>query len=261
MGEASQTIVITGAGSGVGRATARQFLEQGWNVVLAGRTTASLEITADNNPNALVVPTDVSDAAAVKNLFARAVERFGTVDVLFNNAGTFGPTVTVDELTPEAWDEICGANLTGAINCAREAFAHYRTTGGGRIINNGSISAQVPRVKSTAYTVTKHAIAGLTKTIELDGREFNIRASQLDIGNAASKLLESFSASESIENEDAAYKSVKGALQPNGQYLEEPTFPVAEAAGAVWYIANLPLGVSINQLTITAGGMPYIGRG
>lgn len=245
---ARRTIVITGAGSGIGRATARLLLERGWNVVLAGRTRSTLEETAQDHRQALAVPTDVADAAAVEQLFTAAAQRFGSVDALLNNAGVFGPSVAIDELSPQDWETVCRINLTGAINAARSAFAHFKAHGGGRIINNGSISAQVPRVNSVAYTVTKHAIAGLTKSLELDGRDYRIRATQLDIGNTASDLLDDFGATQ-------------GALQPSGQRLVEPTFPLHEAAEAIAYIAGVPLGTSINQFTITAGGMPYIGRG
>ena len=245
---AARTIVITGAGSGIGKATAQLLLARGWNVVLAGRTEATLAQASDGHDKALVVPADVTDPDAVDALFTRAAQRFGRVDVLFNNAGVFGPAVPIDELSPQAWEEVCRINLTGAMNAARAAFAHFKLHGGGRIINNGSISAQVPRVNSVAYSVTKHAIAGLTKSLELDGRPYRIRATQLDIGNTASDLLDDFGATQ-------------GALQPSGQRLVEPTFPLAEAADAVAYIAGIPLGTSINQFTITAGGMPYIGRG
>ncbi|WP_159610697.1 SDR family oxidoreductase [Glutamicibacter sp. JC586] len=246
--EATRTVVITGAGSGIGRATARLLLSQGWNVVLAGRTKSTLEETAQSHPSALVIPTDVTDASAVDELFSAAQQRFGSVDVLFNNAGVFGSSVSIDQLSPEQWDQVCQINLTGAINAARSAFAHFKAHGGGRIINNGSISAQVPRVNSVAYTVTKHGIAGLTKALELDGRPYQIRATQLDIGNTASDLLDDFGAND-------------GALQPSGQRIVEPTFPLEQAAEAIAYIAGVPLGTSINQFTITAGGMPYIGRG
>lgn len=243
-----KTIVITGAGSGIGRATAQLLLAQGWNVVLAGRTERTLADTAQGHEQALVVPTDVTAPKAVDQLFEQAAQRFGSVDVLFNNAGIFGPAVAIDELSPEDWDQVCNINLTGAMNAARSAFALFKRQGGGRIINNGSISAQVPRVNSVAYSVTKHAIAGLTKSLELDGRAFRIRATQLDIGNTASDLLDDFGATQ-------------GALQPSGLRAVEPTFPLSEAAEAVAYIASVPLGTSINQFTITAGGMPYIGRG
>lgn len=244
----NRTILITGAGSGIGRATAQLMLSRGWNAVLAGRTEATLRETAPGHPRALVVPADVTEPEAVAQMFTAAQARFGSVDVLFNNAGVFGPAVPIDELSAEQWDEVCRINLTGAINAARAAFAHFKAHGGGRIINNGSISAQVPRVNSVAYTVTKHGIAGLTKCLELDGRAHRIRATQLDIGNTASDLLDDFGATQ-------------GALQPNGQRTVEPTFPLAEAADAVCFVASAPLGTSINQLTITAGGMPYIGRG
>lgn len=242
------TIVVTGAGSGIGRAATRLLLAQGWNVVLAGRTEASLLETAQEHSRALVVTADVSDPEAVQQVFLAAQSHFGSVDVLFNNAGIFGPSVAIDELTPQQWDEVCRINLTGAINAARTAFAHFKVHGGGRIINNGSISAQTPRVNSVAYTVTKHGIAGLTKCLELDGRPYRIRATQLDIGNTASDLLNDFGATQ-------------GALQPNGERMVEPTFPLQQAAEAIAYIAGVPLSTSVNQLTITAGGMPYIGRG
>jgi len=246
--EQGRTIVITGAGTGIGRATARLLLSQGWNVALAGRTKTTLEETAQSHSSALVHPADVTDPGAVDELFSAAQHRFGTVDVLLNNAGIFGPSVSIDELSPEQWDQVCQINLTGAINAARSAFAHFKANGGGRIINNGSISAQVPRVNSVAYTVTKHGIAGLTKALELDGRPHRIRATQVDIGNTASDLLDDFGAN-------------NGALQPSGQRIVEPTFPLEQAAEAIAYIAGVPLGTSINQFTITAGGMPYIGRG
>lgn len=242
------TILITGAGSGIGRATARKLLAQGWNVVLVGRTEATLEQTAQGHEHALVLSADVASAAEIRTLFAKATQHFGRLDTLFNNAGTFGPAVSIDELSEEDWDKVCKVNLTGAMNCAREAFKYMKVHGGGRIINNGSISAQVPRPRSVAYAVTKHAITGLTKSIELDGRPFNICASQIDIGNTASDIMDELGTSH-------------GALQADGSHKVEPTFELEQAADAVAYLANSPLTVSINQLTITAAGMPFIGRG
>jgi len=242
------TIIVTGAGSGIGRATSRLLLEQGWNVVLAGRTESSLEQTANGHPHALAVPCDVSKAQEVEALFEQATARFGRITALFNNAGIFGPTVHVGDLTPQAWDEVCAVNLTGAVNCARAAFNHMKEHGGGRIINNGSISAQVPRPHSIAYAVTKHGITGLTKSLELDGRPWNISASQIDIGNTASEIMDHLG-------------TASGALQADGSRKVEPTFPLSEAAAAVAFLANAPASASVNQLTITAAGMPYIGRG
>lgn len=242
------TILITGAGSGIGRATARMLLAEGWNVVLLGRTEATLLQTAQDHERALVLTADVANADQVSAAFAQATEHFGRLDVLFNNAGTFGPAVAIDELTAQDWDLVCQVNLTGAMNCAREAFKFMKTHGGGRIINNGSISAQVPRPRSVAYAVTKHAITGLTKSIELDGRPFSICASQIDIGNTATDIMEELGASH-------------GALQADGSRKVEPTFALEQAANAVVFLATSPLTVSVNQLTITAAGMPFIGRG
>lgn len=242
------TILITGAGSGIGKATARTLLSQGWNVVLAGRTEDTLRQAAQDHEHALVLTADVTSAGQVRELFAKATAHFGRLDALFNNAGTFGPAVSIDELHEDDWDKVCRVNLTGAINCAREAFIYMKDHGGGRVINNGSISAQVPRPRSVAYAVTKHAITGLTKSIELDGRSFNICASQIDIGNTASDIMNELGTSQ-------------GALQADGSLKVEPTFALQQAADAVAFLANSPLTVSVNQLTITAAGMPFIGRG
>ncbi|WP_396277602.1 SDR family oxidoreductase [Glutamicibacter creatinolyticus] len=246
--ESRRTIIITGAGSGIGRASARVLLSQGWNVVLAGRTEEKLRQAADGNPRALAVAADVAQSADVAELFEKASARFGRIHALFNNAGTFGPAVHVGDLSEEDWDEVCAVNLTGAINCARQAFNHMKDHGGGRIINNGSIAAQVPRPQSVAYAVTKHAITGLTRSMELDGRPWGITASQIDIGNAASEIMDQLGTS-------------TGALQADGTRKVEPTFALEEAARAVAFIANAPASAAVNQLTITAAGMPYIGRG
>lgn len=243
-----RTIVVTGAGSGIGRAVARRLLAHGWNVVLAGRGVEALRETAGALSQALVVPTDVTDPRAVEELFAAGVRHFGRIDVLFNNAGTFGPAANIGELTAEQWQEVCAVNLSGAMYCAGSAFRHMQRAGGGRIINNGSISAQVPRPATVAYAVTKHAITGLTKSIELDGREYGITASQIDIGNAATPMMSDVGA-------------ISGALQADGSRKVEPTFDVEQAAATIEFIAASPANVSLNHVTITAAGMPFIGRG
>lgn len=245
---APRTMVVTGAGSGIGRAVTRRMLAAGWNVVLAGRREAQLQETADNHPNALVVPTDITDPLAVERLFLAGIERFDRIDVLFNNAGVFGPAATIGELSAQQWQEVCAVNLSGAMFCAGAAFRHMQESGGGRIINNGSISAQVPRPASTAYAVTKHAINGLTKSIELDGRPYGIACSQVDIGNAASEMMKDVGAT-------------SGALQADGSRKIEPTFDMEQAAATIEFIAAAPAEVSINNVTITAAGMPFIGRG
>ncbi len=245
-----KVMVVTGAGSGIGRAVAQSALAEGWRVVLAGRRGAELLATAGGHPGAVAVPTDVTDEGAVDALFRRAVERFGRVDVLFNNAGMFGPAQSVDEISLADWNATVAVNLTGAMLCAAAAVRTMKSQQpqGGRIINNGSISAHSPRPKSTAYTVTKHAITGLTKSIELDGRPFGISCGQIDIGNTATSIMSTL---------DVA----RGALQANGELLVEPTFPVEEAARTVLFMAGLPASATIGQLTITAAGMPFVGRG
>ncbi|MDQ0278109.1 NAD(P)-dependent dehydrogenase (short-subunit alcohol dehydrogenase family) [Arthrobacter silviterrae] len=242
--------VVTGAGSGIGRAVSREFLQAGYGVVLAGRREAELVETAGGAPLALAVRTDVTRPDDVEHLFRAAVERFGRVDVLFNNAGTFGPAASVDEISPEDWNAVLAVNLTGAMLCAGAAVRTMKAQqpGGGRIINNGSISAHSPRPKSVAYTVSKHAISGLTKSIELDGRAFGVSCGQIDIGNTATDIM-------------ATLDVATGALQADGRRLVEPTFPVAEAARTVLMMAELPASANIGSLVITAAGMPFIGRG
>lgn len=247
--------VVTGAGSGIGRAVARAFLDAGYRVALAGRHRETLTDTAGGaaagqQPPAMVIPTDVTDPGAVQSLFDAVDNAWGRVDVLFNNAGTFGPTGMVDEISPDDWNQTAAVNLTGAMLCAAAAIRLMKTQRpqGGRIINNGSISAHAPRPLSAAYTTTKHAITGLTKSISLDGRRFGISCSQIDIGNTATELL-------------AGIGSGDGALQPDGSRKVEPTFPVAEAARTVLLMAQLPATATIDSLTITASGMPFIGRG
>ena len=252
MSEPGRVAVVTGAGSGIGRAVTRALLRDGYRVVLAGRRAEMLEETLRDLEvaarDALVVPTDVTDAGAVRNLFARAGDAFARVDLLFNNAGIFGAPAPLDEFAVEQWQTVLDTNLTGSFLCAQEAFRAMKAQQpqGGRIINNGSISAHVPRPLAVAYTATKHAITGLTKAISLEGRPFNIACGQVDIGNAATDL------SASIKH---------GALQPDGSIVVEPTMDVRHAADAVLYMAGLPLQANVQFLTVMATNMPFIGRG
>jgi NADP-dependent 3-hydroxy acid dehydrogenase YdfG len=242
--------VVTGAGSGIGRAVTRGLLDAGFRVVLAGRREDALNETADGHPSALVVPTDVTVEAEVEALFARAVAEWGRVDVLFNNAGAFGPAASAAEISLDDWRGVLEVNLTGALLCAGAAMRAMiaQRPQGGRIINNGSISAQVPRPLSVAYTVSKHAITGLTKSIDLDGRPYGVSAGQIDIGNAQTSIM-------------AEIGVGQGALQADGTRRVEPTFEVADAARAVVFMAQLPAEANVASLTVTASGMPYGGRG
>jgi NAD(P)-dependent dehydrogenase (short-subunit alcohol dehydrogenase family) len=235
--------VITGAGSGIGRAVARALGAEGWGLALAGRRAEALEETA---PDALHVPTDVTRAESVEALFAAVDVRYGRVDLLFNNAGIGGPVVPVDELDPADWQAVVDTNLTGAFLCARAAFARFKRQGGGRIVNNGSISAHVPRPHQVAYTATKHAVAGLTKALALEGRPHNIAVGQIDVGNAATELTR---------------RMGEGVLQPSGDVRPEPTMDAADIARAVVYMASLPLDANVLTMTVMATGMPYVGRG
>jgi NAD(P)-dependent dehydrogenase (short-subunit alcohol dehydrogenase family) len=252
--EAPGVAVVTGAGSGIGRAVGRRLLADGWSVALAGRRRAPLEETAGAAAAALVVPCDVTVPADVERLFADAVEAFGRVDVLFNNAGTFGPSGDVGEVDPAAWESTVAVNLTGSFLCAAAAFRAMKAQEprGGRIINNGSISAHSPRPRSVAYTATKHAITGLTKSIELDGRPWGITCGQIDIGNTRTELVEQLNYTVGVG---------EGALQADGSRRVEPTFAVEEAAAAVAFMASLPAEASVGSLLITAAGMPFVGRG
>jgi NAD(P)-dependent dehydrogenase (short-subunit alcohol dehydrogenase family) len=252
--EAPGVAVVTGAGSGIGRAVGRRLLADGWSVALAGRRRPPLEETARAAPAALVVPCDVTVPADVERLFANAVEAFGRVDVLFNNAGTFGPSGDVGEVDPAAWESTVAVNLTGSFLCAAAAFRAMKAQEprGGRIINNGSISAHSPRPRSVAYTATKHAITGLTKSIELDGRPWGITCGQIDIGNTRTELVEQLNYTVGVG---------EGALQADGSRRVEPTFAVEEAAAAVAFMASLPAEASVGTLLITAAGMPFVGRG
>lgn len=241
--------IVTGAGSGIGRAIARALLAAGFGVTLAGRRKESLHETAEDHPHALVVETDITDEAQVERLLARHVEHFGRLDILVNNAGVFGPNADIGDLTSAEWESTLAVNLTGAMLCAGAAFRQMvaQSPSGGRIVNNGSISAQTPRPRSVAYTTTKHAIAGLTKSIELDGRAHRITATQLDIGNARTELIDRL--------------VTDGALQADGSRRLEPTMDAGHVADLVVQLARMPLEVSVPQLTVTAAGMPFIGRG
>jgi NAD(P)-dependent dehydrogenase (short-subunit alcohol dehydrogenase family) len=251
MSEHNKTAIVTGAGTGIGRAVSLAMLKAGYNVALAGRRSAALEATAstsDAGDRALVAPTDVSQSAEVDALFSKVVTTFGRVDLLFNNAGSFTPAVSIEELTDEQWNSVVSVNLTGAFYCARAAFRQLKSQkpGGGRIINNGSISAHVPRPFSAPYTSTKHAMTGLTRSLALDGRAFNIACGQIDIGNAATEMTAGIAA---------------GVLQANGTRMAEPTIDLRHIADAVLYMANLPLDANVQFMTVMATQMPFIGRG
>jgi NAD(P)-dependent dehydrogenase (short-subunit alcohol dehydrogenase family) len=242
--------VVTGAGSGIGRATARALLEAGFRVALVGRREDALHETAGAHPHALVVPADVTSADQVDVLFDTVVAEWGRVDVLFNNAGTFGPTASAAEISPTDWQATLDVNVTGALLCASAAMRVMiaQQPSGGRIINNGSVSAHVPRPRSVAYTVSKHAITGLTKSLDLDGRPHGISAGQIDIGNARTEIMDRLGVGD-------------GALQADGTRRTEPTFDVADAARAVLFMAQLPPEANVATLTVAAAGMPFGGRG
>ncbi|MGW5381528.1 SDR family oxidoreductase [Nocardia sp. NPDC003963] len=241
-------VVVTGAGSGLGRAMARALLEAGHHVVLTGRSAAPLAETANGHERSVVVTADVSRAESVRHLFARAAAEFGRIDVLINNAGTFGPTGAVDEIEPADWEQTLAANLTGTFLCAREAVRMMKTQTprGGRIINNGSLSAHTPRPAGAAYTATKHGVTGLTKSIALDGRDHDICCTQIDIGNAATAMTAGVEVS---------------ARQADGSRRAEPTFDPRHVADAVVRLAELPLDVTVPFMTIMANRMPFAGRG
>ena len=240
--------LVTGAGSGIGRASARGLLNDGWNVILVGRREQPLLETAAGHANARVIAADVSQASEVDRLFAQVKADLGRLDLLFNNAGIFPAGALIDEVSLETWEQSVAVNLNGAFLCARAAFGlmRHQSPIGGRIINNGSISAQAPRPLSVAYTVTKHAITGLTKQLSLDGRPFSIACGQIDIGNAASEMTTSFGA---------------GALQADGSRKAEPLMDMKCVADAVCHMASLPLGANVQFMTIMATNMPFIGRG
>jgi len=244
--------VVTGAGSGLGRAIAQALLTAGWKVAAAGRRAHLLEetVTWGDWPDeaGLAVATDVTSPESVAALFEAVGERWGRVDLLVNNAGVFGPGGAVDDIGWQQWRQIVDVNLTGSFLCAQHAVRMMKAQDprGGRIINNGSISAHAPRPNSVGYTATKHAITGLTKSISLDGRQYDIACGQIDIGNAATELTQAIS---------------QGALQADGSVRAEPTFDAKHVAAAVLYMASLPLDANVQFLTITATKMPFIGRG
>ena len=244
--------LVTGAGSGIGRATALALLREGYAVVLAGRRAEALDQTAaaagPDGTRALAVPADVSDAASVVGLFEKARETFGRLDLLFNNAGAGAPPVPLEELTVEQWRRVIDVNLTGVFLCTQAAFRLMKcqTPRGGRIINNGSLSAQTPRPNSAPYTASKHAVTGLTKATALDGRSYDIACGQIDIGNAAT---------------DMTARMKQGVLQANGEIAVEPTMAVEHVARAVVYMASLPLDANVLFLTVMATKMPFVGRG
>jgi NAD(P)-dependent dehydrogenase (short-subunit alcohol dehydrogenase family) len=255
MSTVAMVAIVTGAGSGIGKRTALAFLDKGYSVVLAGRRKGPLEKAAAESGSidsrTLVVPTDVADPEAVGNLFAKTRETFGRIDVLFNNAGIFGPSGLFEDIPYAEWKAVQDTNVTGAFLCAREAFRMMKsqTPMGGRIINNGSISAHTPRPNSAPYTTSKHAITGLTKSLSLDGRKYDIACCQIDIGNAATDLIKSIL-------EDGA-----GATQADGSVAMEPTLDLDHVARAIVHMASLPLEANIQFMTLMATKMPFIGRG
>jgi NAD(P)-dependent dehydrogenase (short-subunit alcohol dehydrogenase family) len=242
--------VVTGAGSGIGKAAALALLKDGYRVVLAGRRAERLAEVAEQGERdrALAVPTDVTDPAAVTALFGRTQQAFGRIDVLFNNAGKSSPPVPIEDLTYEQWKKVVDVNLTGMFLCAQAAVRMMKSQEprGGRIINNGSISAHTPRPHSAPYTATKHAVTGLTKSLALDGRAYDIACGQIDIGNALTEL---------------AAKMATGVPQADGSIRVEPLMDVSHVASAVVYMANLPLDANVPFLTIMATRMPFVGRG
>ncbi len=244
--------IVTGAGTGIGRQAALALLREGYAAVLAGRRAEPLEAVlaeaVEAGSRAIAVPTDVTDPASVRALFARTVEAFGRVDLLFNNAGASAPAIPLEELSFEQWKSVVDVNLTGTFLCTREAFAIMKNQSprGGRIINNGSISAHAPRPNSAPYTATKHAVTGLTKSTALDGRKYDIACGQIDIGNAAT---------------DMTRRMKEGVPQANGSIAVEPTMDVEHVARAVVYMAGLPLETNVQFMTIMATKMPFLGRG
>lgn len=251
MADTRKVALVTGAGSGIGRAVALALLGENYRVVLAGRRLETLQATAAlAPPEAAVLPVaaDVTDPASVQALFARTAETFGRLDVLFNNAGTGAPAIPLEDLTYEQWRQVVDVNLTGPFLCTQEAFRMMKsqTPRGGRIINNGSISATAPRPNSAPYTATKHAITGLTKSTSLDGRKYDIACGQIDIGNAATEM---------------TARMVNGVPQANGSLMVEPRIDPDHVARAVLYMAGLPLDANVLFMTVMATQMPLVGRG
>lgn len=252
MSTPSRFAVVTGAGSGIGRAVALALQADGFSVALAGRRAAQLEHTAamakSQRGAMLCLPTDVADPAGVRALFAEALQKFGRLDLLFNNAGISAPGIPMEDLSPQQWNSVVAVNLSGSFLCAQEAIKIMKAQNprGGRIINNGSISAHAPRPNSAPYTATKHAITGLTKCISLDCRKYDIACGQIDIGNAATEMTDRMAA---------------GIIQANGSMMVEPRIHLKHVADAVLYMANLPLEANVQFMTVMATTMPFIGRG
>ncbi len=252
MGSANKVAIVTGAGTGVGRAVALALLQEGYSVVLAGRRKELLDATARAagapGSQTLVVPTNVSDPSSVRGLFARTKEAFGRLDLLFNNAGIGAPSIPLEDLTYEQWKAVVETNLSGAFLCTQEAFRLMKSQEprGGRIINNGSISAHSPRPNSAPYTATKHAITGLTKSTSLDGRKYDIACGQIDIGNAATEM---------------TARMAEGVAQADGSIRVEPRMDPRHVADAVVYMASLPPDTNVQFLTVMATKMPFVGRG
>jgi NAD(P)-dependent dehydrogenase (short-subunit alcohol dehydrogenase family) len=252
MGNVKKIALVTGAGSGIGKAVALAFLRDGYGVVLAGRRADPLAMTVREagpaGAQALAVPTDVRDPLSVRDLFAKIRQTFGRLDVLFNNAGTAAPSIPLEDLTYEQWRTVVETNLTGAFLCTQGAFSLMKsqTPRGGRIINNGSISAHAPRPNSAPYTATKHAITGLTRSTALDGRKYDIACGQIDIGNAATELTAPMR---------------EGIVQPYGGMAPEPMMAVEDVARSVLYMASLPLDANVLFMTVMATKMPFVGRG
>ena len=244
----TQSILITGAGRGIGKVTALAFLDAGWKVGLVGRTAAPLDEIAAAHDNALALPCDVTNEDDVKQAFARAANTWGRVDTLFNNAGVSLFSTTIDEIDVAKWRDLIDINVTGSFICAKIAFGimRHQTPQGGRIINNGSVSAYVPRFGSAAYTTSKHAITGLTRSVSLDGRKFGISCGQIDIGNALTDMAEAMT---------------QGAPQADGSIAVEPVMHVDNVASSVLHMATLPPEANVQFMTVMAPGMPYIGRG
>jgi len=250
MAASEKIALVTGAGTGVGRSAALALAKDGFAVVLAGRRREPLEETAAlaGGARTLVVPTDVADPASIDALFAKTKETFGRLDVLFNNAGMGAPAIPLEDLTVAQWKAVVDVNLTGMFLCTQHAFRIMKAQDprGGRIINNGSISAHAPRPNSSPYTATKHAVTGLTKSTSLDGRKYDIACGQVDIGNAATEMTQ---------------RMTKGVLQANGEMMVEPRMDVDHVGSSVAYMASLPLDANVPFMTVMATGMPYIGRG
>src|SRR6266481_4064480 len=251
MAKGEKVAIVTGAGSGIGKATAHALLKDGYSVVFAGRRKEALDAAikeGKGGKRALAVATDVTDPASVKALFAAAKKAFGRLDVLFNNAGTGAPPIPMEDLTYEQWNQVLKTNLTGPFLCTQEAIKLMKSQKpmGGRIINNGSISAHAPRPNSVPYTATKHAVTGLTKSTALDCRKYDIACGQIDIGNAATEMTE---------------RMTKGVLQPTGEMMVEPRMDVAHVGNAVAHMASLPLDANVLFMTVMATKMPFVGRG